>query len=236
MAVSRGANYIAGLGSGASVEQSGEAAVLRFLQQEPVVFDIGANRGMFAKLVYQHRSKAKLHCFEPSVHTFSLLKEALKNTTAVLNNFGISSKAEERNLYSNQDGSGLASMTKRNLTHQAISMDRVEKVAMESIDRYCDERNVDRIDLLKVDVEGHELDVFKGANSTFIKKKITYVLFEFGGCNIDTHTHFKDFFLFFKGIGAKRIYRISAGGQLIAINRYSESYEVYFTTNYFVEL
>ena len=236
MAASRGANYIAGLGSGACVQQSGEAAVLRLLPQEPIVFDVGANQGLFAKLVYKHRPKGKIHCFEPSVGTFSLLSETLKDTAAILNNFGISSQIEERNLYSDQYGSGLASMTKRNLTHKSIDMGHVERIKLESIDHYCGKQNVDRIDLLKVDVEGHELDVFRGAASAFSVGKIRYVLFEFGGCNIDTRTYFKDFFLFFKELGAKNFYRLSASGQLISIENYSESYEVYFTTNYFVEL
>lgn len=236
MAVTRAANYVAGLGSGAGVESSGEAVVFNFLPQEPVVFDVGANRGLFAKLAFRHRPKAKVHCFEPSAHTFALLSETLKDTAAILNNFGISAKAEERMLYSDKDGSGLASLTKRNLAHHAIDMDRSEKVTTESIDRYCEQRGVDRIDLLKVDVEGHELEVFTGARVAFLAKKIGYVLFEFGGCNIDTRTYFKDFFLFFTEMGAKKIYRISASGKLIAVDSYDETYEVFFTTNYVVEL
>ena len=47
-----------------------------------------------------------------------------------------------------------------------------------------------KIDLLKLDVEGHELYLLSAKK--FISK-ISVIQFEFGGCNIDTRTYFRDF-------------------------------------------
>jgi FkbM family methyltransferase len=54
-------------------------------------------------------------------------------------------------------------------------MERSEKVRIETIDGYCGERGIERIDLLKLDVEGHELDVLNGGVEMFRKSAIGMV-------------------------------------------------------------
>jgi len=53
------------------------------------------------------------------------------------------------------------------------------------------------IDFLKVDVEGHELEVFKGATGMLSQSRIGHIQFEYGGCNIDARVLLKDLFDFF---------------------------------------
>ena len=57
--------------------------------------------------------------------------------------------------------------------------------------------------------------------------------FEFGGCNIDSWTHFQDFYYFFRDAGF-RLYRLGPKG-LDLIERYSELDEAFTTTNYFAQ-
>ena len=52
------------------------------------------------------------------------------------------------------------------------------------------------IDIMKLDVEGHELDVLEGSRKTI--NSIKLIQFEFGGCNIDSKTFFQDFYYFLK--------------------------------------
>ena len=52
------------------------------------------------------------------------------------------------------------------------------------------------IDLMKVDVEGHELEVFKGAVGMLAQGKIKRIQFEYGGCNIDSRVLLKNLFDF----------------------------------------
>ncbi|MDE5603588.1 MAG: FkbM family methyltransferase, partial [Helicobacter sp.] len=114
------------------------------------------------------------------------------------NNFGLGRTNEERILYYNQKGSGLASLTKRDLEFRNIPFEESEKVQIFTLDTYCKQKSIEHISLLKIDVEGHELDVFAGAKEMFAKRAIDIVTFEFGGCNIDTRTFFKDFWFFFE--------------------------------------
>ena len=81
---------------------------------------------------------------------------------------------------------------------------------------------------MKIDVEGHELDVLKGFGDLIVKTKL--VQFEFGGTNIDTRTFFQDFWYFFTKKNF-RIYRISPKGKIL-INKYDEKHEYFLTTNY----
>ena len=60
-------------------------------------------------------------------------------------------------------GSGLASLTKRKLDHFNIDFSKEEKVDIDTIDNYCAENSIDHIHLLKIDIEGHELDVLSGS-------------------------------------------------------------------------
>lgn len=134
-------------------------------------------------------------------------------------------------MYYNFPGSGLASLTKRKLDHYGIEFNKFETIAIDSIDNYCSENEIEHINLLKIDIEGHELDVFAGANNMFNKKAIDIVTFEFGGCNIDTRSFFQDFWYFFLGCNMKLL-RITPSGYLFPIKSYNEIYEQFRTTNF----
>ena len=64
------------------------------------------------------------------------------------------------------------------------------------------------IDLLKLDVEGHELEVLRGGVRMFAQRRVKMVSFEFGGCNIDSRTYFRDFYYFFQENGLQDIFRM----------------------------
>ena len=100
-----------------------------------------------------------------------------------------------------------------------------------TIDNYCSENSIDHIHLLKIDIEGHELDALAGAKEMFALKSIDIVTFEFGGCNIDTRTFFQDFWYFFNEANFK-IFRITPSGYLHPLKSYKEIYEQFRTTNF----
>jgi len=84
-----------------------------------------------------------------------------------------------------------------------------------------------------MDVEGNELKVLDGALNMLASKRIRFIQFEFGGCNIDSRTFFQDFYyLLNKDF---QLYRIVQDG-LFPINHYKECYELFMTTNFLAEL
>jgi len=236
----KGAQYFQGIGPGSDVSQSGEGTVFTKLkdcvgaEQELCIFDVGANQGQYIALASKCLAdrQYRIHSFEPSRRTFQMLSESAAGlSNVVLNNCGLSLESEERELFYDAPGSGIASLTKRNLDHFGVNMELSEKVRMVSIDDYCSDRRIEHIDMLKIDVEGHELDVLKGGEEMFRKLAIGMVTFEFGGCNIDTRTFLHDFFVFFQN-HQMRIARITPSGYLCDLHSYREVLEQFRTSNF----
>jgi FkbM family methyltransferase len=231
-----------GIGSGAGVNSSGEKVLVKELRQsyseakQPLcVFDVGANKGQFLDLIADGLQDIpfNIHAFEPSRHTYNILSEnTVRRSNIMLNNFGLGKERGEFALFYNETGSGLASLSKRRLDHFGIDFNHSEQVKIEILDEYCSNNLIQYIDLLKLDVEGHELDVLNGGIKMFQRKLIRMVSFEFGGCNIDTRTYFQDFWYFFKENGMFNIYRITPSGYLMPLDKYKELYEQFRTTNY----
>lgn len=230
-----------GIGSGAYVSSSGESVVFEKLRDRGhsgalCIFDVGANLGHFLRLIEEQlETPHEVHCFEPSRYSYELLRKAGEGRpNVILNHCGLGKEAGEAVLFSNEQGSGLASLSKRRLNHYGLDFELNEKVRIETLDSYCSERDIKHIDLLKLDVEGHELDVLKGGERMFREGRIDLVMFEFGGCNIDSRTFFQDFYYFFTSHGMSSIFRILPTRDLQPIKRYSETLEQFRTTNFLV--
>jgi len=235
--------YLIGIGSGAPVGPSGEAVLVQKLKelQTPTrplcIFDVGANKGEFVSLIAQGLEGVpfQIHAFEPSRHTYQVLRENFGHSRTVIpNHCGLGKEAGECELFYDRPGSGLASLYRRKLDHYGIDLRASETVRIDTLDNYCQSGAVEFIDLLKLDVEGHEMDVLKGARRMFREQRIAMVSFEFGGCNIDSRTYFRDFYFFFHDVGMDRIFRILPSGGLMPIREYHERHEQFLPTNFLV--
>ena len=97
------------------------------------------------------------------------------------------------------DGAGINSLYKRQGLEDGWGLaeqQQAETVRLDTLDDYCQRAGVQVIDLVKVDMEGHELEVFKGAAGMLAQGKIKRIQFEYGGCNIDSRVLLKDLFEF----------------------------------------
>ena len=192
--------------------------------------DVGGNVGNYTAALLKRFPEARVVTFEPSSTNIALLRDRFGSEPRVtLVPAAVSSTAGEAQLFSDVPGSGLGSLTKRDLSHLNLSFEETESVQTIRLEDYWrDTLQGQRIDILKLDIEGHELDALQGAGEAIASTRA--VQFEFGGTNIDTRTYFRDFWTFFKDHGFA-IYRITPFGNL-PIVKYSEREEVFTTTNF----
>jgi len=221
-------------GIGAARRRNVDQAVLKRLKPSPktlMIFDVGANRGQYLQLAL--KQNALIHAFEPSSAAFAeLAKRFASNSNVVLNNLALGSQPGTQTLYYDVPGSELSSLYPRHVAHHGHSLTHKEPVEVDTLDNYCVMKGIEHIDLLKLDVEGHELEVLKGAQQLFASGRVATVSFEFGGCNIDSRTYLRDFFEFFSA-RHMQLARVSTFGHLQPIANYDESLEQFRTTCYF---
>lgn len=234
-----GMNY----GGGGLIETSGEEWVLSNVVrpaldkvESPVVFDVGANVGDYAALVVRHAPAAQVYAFEPSATVYQqLLRNAAAQGGRVRTfNLGLSDGDGAVELYSytvEGEEVSLISSIDRRLPTQVVRVEvsATEQIRVRTLDNFCEEHRVTRIDFLKLDVEGHELAVLRGARSMLESGAVSIIQFEFGPANIYSRTYFYDFWTMLSG--AFDIYRIVPKG-IAPVGYYGEHREIFLTTNY----
>jgi FkbM family methyltransferase len=221
-----------GKGWGAMTVTEEVAAVRELLadraDQELVVFDVGANVGAWTHEALRAFPQARIYCFEPSVSAFAELTKAVGTSPRVsLNRLALAETEGEALLYANTPGSGLGSLTKRRLDHFGLDFSHQEPVPVQTLQSWAASAGVESIDVLKLDVEGHELDVLRGAGE--LLSRVRVIQFEFGGCNIDTRTYFQDYWYILSD--DFELYRLGPAGPSL-LPAYSEQDEVFTTTNF----
>lgn len=230
-------------GGGGAIETSGEEWVVsnlvrRTLEQieSPVVFDVGANVGDYSALIHRCLPDALIYAFEPSADIYQQLSQnvAAHGGRVQAFNLGLSDEEKSVELYSyTADGNpvSLISSIDRRLPTQVVQIEvsATEQIKVRPLDTFCEEHSISRIDFLKLDVEGHELAVLRGARRMLEAGAISIIQFEFGPANIYSRTYFYDFWTILSG--AFDIYRVVPGG-IVPIGYYGEHREIFLTTNY----
>lgn len=156
-----------------------------------VVFDVGAHLGQTALHFRKSFPSASIHCFEPTDENFAKLKANTKGKRLIrINQFALGSARTSVIMKTGQSDQ----------THQVIrnhektpANEEMPRVRMKTIDSYMIDEGVANIDLLKIDVEGYELEVLEGAKDALESGRIKAILAE---CDFDPkdtqHTYFND--------------------------------------------
>ena len=155
------------------------------------VFDVGAHKGEFSSSLLPAIKSLKIYAFEPQSEIFIEIKKKYKNSKNIfLYNKAISNKNKNKKLKINiKTSTSTFSEYNKNSYWKKVkellltgsnksSFIKNEIVKAITIDSFCKKNNIKNIDLLKIDTEGHEAEVLKGA-SKMLKKNISYVLIEF---------------------------------------------------------
>jgi FkbM family methyltransferase len=146
------------------------------------VMDIGANRGDVAIAALKSYPEAKVMCFEPVGSTYEALGKALSafSDRAYLFNFALSDHAGQGEIHLTTFH-GANSLAPQTESHKALNP-HVREVGSETIrltrlDDIVGDLPSTTIDVMKIDVEGHELSVLRGGR-TFIEKNVDTIIIE----------------------------------------------------------
>ncbi len=171
---------------------NGEAWLLRCLAPlgPRVVFDVGANVGHWSALAAATLPGAVIHAFEFVPDTFRQLAQRAAGLggRVVANPFGLGDRAGEVEVNIVPDDSTLSSVVK---LHEGAR--RVMSCPIAAGDDYLDQAGIERIDLLKIDVEGAEHLVLTGLARALGAGRIDIIQFDYGQANILTKVLLHDY-------------------------------------------
>tara|TARA_A100001011_G_scaffold398968_1_gene505443 strand:- start:218 stop:901 length:684 start_codon:yes stop_codon:yes gene_type:complete len=162
--------------------------IIKFLKkyQIDLFIDVGAHKGEFLLNLISSIKFDKAYTFEPQEDIFEILKNKLINDKRIIhNNFALSDVNDSKQININKltSTSSLSNLNKNSfflkfknlLLKQKKEKLKTYEVKTKTIDDYFEKINLEN-SLIKIDVEGYELNVLKGSKNTI--NKINFILIE----------------------------------------------------------
>ena len=190
-----------------------------------VFLDIGAHEGESIKLFSKNFKINKIYSFEPSPISYQILEKNIKNfkknnssTEIITENIALGNSNE--NIFMKQIIESSSSTIRdlnvnskyfkkkffflKNSANQSLFKEI--KVKQIQLSKYVDENKIENIDFIKIDTEGYELEVLKGAKEILYKAK--YILFEHHYDDMIVKNYFfSDIHNFLKENNFKKLYK-----------------------------
>jgi len=144
-----------------------------------IIFDVGANVGQTVNRLRPLFPDAEIHSFEPVPSTFTALQSRMRDDTHTqCHCLAFAERSGEARMqlhrYSEQNSLSPA------LSGVSGSGGHDVKITLETVENFCAQHGISHIDLLKIDVEGFELPVLRGAGALLAAGAIDYIVVEAG--------------------------------------------------------
>ena len=191
------------------------SVICRYLSPDSVAVDIGANIGITSLLLSRHLPNGRVFAFEPSPGVFSVLKDNLHANQAenvIPANCAMGFRAGEMGF---ADASAFGHLLDEG------SMLRARPsitIPVRTVDDFVLEAGLDRVDFVKIDVEGFEYDVLRGMERTEREFR-PLVYFEFNSwCQIAYKNQNPRELLDYALSYFKQVYRFGPNNELVQLN------------------
>lgn len=224
-------------------EKNGEYRVLAAIKKQweiegttPTIFDVGANVGDWSFEAIRGLSPtARLFAFEPTSETFESLRDRLSSTpvSVTLQNFALGDAESEAPLYvdTGSERAGTNSLHRRRAeVHFNLHQTTRGYVRVRKGDNVAYEAKVDRLHLLKIDTEGHEIAVLRGFQRMLAEQRVDFIQFEYGSAWADARTLLVDAFELLQAAGYQ-LAKLHPGG-VVFVPQYDQRAETFAFCNY----
>ena len=162
------------------------ALIERVLKAGMTVVDVGANHGMFSlEAAHLIGRDGLVHAFEPTPRTRELLLSNLAAndlSTVKVFSSALGEASGTARLRVHNELSGLNTLAALDVTwnQQKLAADEIIEVPVTTLSAHAETERLGHIDFLKIDVEGFELSVIRGARELLSEKRIDLILLEIG--------------------------------------------------------
>ena len=145
-----------------------------------VFLDVGANYGLLSfGLAGRHRDRIDFHLFEPNaglVESIERSKALYPAMRCTVNRVAVSDRQGVVSFFVNHEQTGASHILTEAAGDQAGELIQVPSIVL---DTYIETAGIDRVDLLKLDIEGHELVALHGGTRSLESRRIQAIYFEY---------------------------------------------------------
>ncbi|MEW6302481.1 MAG: FkbM family methyltransferase [Verrucomicrobiota bacterium] len=142
----------------------------------PMIFDVGCNSGLFSLAALDVWPQATVHAFEPQaglVARFSgVLAENQLAGRVVVNRVAVAGQNGEMTLFKNRASISASLVEAKAQRRTIVGRETIQAI---TLDRYAEENRITGVDVLKLDVEGAELEALAGAENILKTVKMFFV-------------------------------------------------------------
>lgn len=153
--------------------------IKRCAKEWNICFDIGANTGEYSAYILKTNPDCKVFCFEPNILLRDFLEE--KKVTDICH-VALGDRCGTVLINIDMSDSSQSSIYRNN------KQCKPQEVPMITIDYYMSSRGIDYVSFIKIDTEGNELAVLRGASVAIKNQSIGMIQFEYGGTYSDAGT------------------------------------------------
>ena len=146
-----------------------------------VIFDIGANRGVTTHAYRHWFPDANIYCFEPFDSSFAVLADTFKECSLVHPfQLAVSDAVGMQSFHCTNDTvmNSLLPLSPHAKLLTDSSGVRTIQVQTTTLDAFCDAQKVSRVDIMKIDVQGGELHVLRGAAGLLDQQRVRMIYVE----------------------------------------------------------
>jgi len=169
--------------------------IIKFIRKNYInikyFLDVGSHIGTYSDLILKDFNNCKILMIEPQINIFNKIKRKYKNKKNIkIYNYAVSDKSVIKTIYINKHDltSSLSALDVKNNKYLKLKAKlfgttssgmilKKTKIKTQKLSRIIKFNKIRKIDLVKIDTEGHEFEVLKGLQNNI--RKIRYILIEF---------------------------------------------------------